>query len=330
LINQGANLVSFEQMVGQSVLTKRLRSALEQDKVAHAVIIAGPAGSGKLTLASIYARALMCQATRGKPCNVCTSCKKALGGNHADLHIVKPEEDGKSLGVDEARSLQRLIDVKPYEGGRAVVIVRNAHDMTVAAQNALLKTLEEPPEHVVLILLAESLSPLLPTILSRCVVYTMARLSHSEMISVLQRHGYAGDSKTMHATSMADGRPGRALELLADDSYWVLKDKSLDVLEQLVKNKRLASAMKFTQDNRAKVGEVLTIWECAVRDAAVTLSGSSASLLSGAAPGFLQNLQIDLLEAMLSACAQARKALDGNAIYTMTMDNLLIELAGGI
>lgn len=327
---QDATIQSFGQLIGQSSLAARLCAALEQDRVAHAAIITGPSGSGKRTFASVYARALLCQSPGAKPCNACPQCRKALGGNHADLHVIKPSEEGKSLGVDDARGLLHLIDVKPYEGGRSVVIIENSHDLTQQAQNALLKTLEEPPEHVVILLLAETLATLLPTILSRCSVYKMARLGQQDVIAVLRGRGYAQDERTLHAAAMADGRPGRALELLLDEGYWTLRDKALAVLEQLVKGRKLADGMKFTQDNRARAGDILTIWECTARDAAVSLAGSAAALLTGDAPGFLLRAGEDRLRRMLEACAETRRALDSNTIYTMAMDNLLIELAGGI
>jgi DNA polymerase-3 subunit delta' len=320
-------------MAGQSALTARLMATLEKGRVAHAVIFAGPSGSGKKTIAGIYARALLCGsagAKPSKPCNACASCRKALDGNHPDLHIVKSAEEGKALGVDEARGLQKVIELKPYEGGRAVVIVQNAQDLTQQAQNALLKTLEEPPEHVVLMLLAESLSPLLPTILSRCAVYSMARLNRSEMLSVLRSRGCPGGERTEQAASMADGRPGRALELLAEDGWWALRDKALETLEQLVKSRRLAAAVKFMQEHRAQSDEVLSIWECALRDAAVRESRSYAELISGGGFAFLQETNMDRLVNMLSACADMRRALDGNAVYAMAVDRLLIEFSGGI
>lgn len=326
----GESLIGYEQLIGQSALAARLRSALEQDRIAHAVIFAGPSGSGKRTIASIYARALLCIGSGPKPCNACPQCRKALGNNHADLHVVRPAEEGKSLGVDEARGLQRLIDVRPYEGGRAIVIIESAHDMTAQAQNALLKTLEEPPRHVVIMLLAETLSPLLPTILSRCAVYKLARLSPVEIQSVLLSRGCPDDKRTAHAAAMADGRPGRALELLADEGYWTLKDKSVSVLEHLAAGRKLAEAMRFIQDNRTRVGDVLTIWESALRDAAVAESSAAVPLLTGEVHPFLCKAGSSALERMLVACAAARRALDGNAIYTMTMDNLLIALSGGI
>jgi DNA polymerase-3 subunit delta' len=328
LADAGENIATFEQLIGQSALTARLKASLERGRIAHAVLFAGPAGSGKRTAAGIWARALLCSSEGRKPCNLCVSCRKALDGNHPDLHVVKPEE-GKALGVDEARNLQRLIELKPYEGGRAVVIVQDAHSLTPQAQNALLKTLEEPPENAVLMLLAESLSPLLPTILSRCAVYAPARLSRDDMARVLQSRGYGPGGRTEHAAGMADGRPGRALELLADEGYWPLRDAALDALGTLIREKRLAAAVKFMQDNRARAGDVLTVWECALRDALVARNAPGAPLLSG---GFavLKDVAAARLMDMLSACAAARKALDGNAIYAMAVDNLLIELSGGI
>ena len=330
MANQETGPIAFEQLVGQSALAARLRAALGQGRVAHAVIIAGPRGSGKRTLAAIYARALVCRGEGPKPCNACPSCRKALGGNHPDLHAVRPEGEGKSFGVDEARGILRLIDLKPYEGGRAVVVLEQAHAMTTQAQNALLKTLEEPPEHVALILLAESLSPLLPTILSRCALLQMRKLNSREMAEVLKRHGQADGEHARHAAAMADGSPGRALELLQDESYWTLRDRAMAALEQLVNGKKLAEAMKFAQESRNRADDVLTVWECAIRDAAVRASGARSGLLTGDAKAYLKNLGPEALERRLGACEQARRDLEGNAVYTMTMDRLLIELAGGI
>jgi DNA polymerase III subunit delta' len=330
LSNTGGNIVSFEQLAGQSALVSRIQAALRQGRVAHAVIISGPSGSGKRTLAALWARALLCSSSAERPCGVCASCKKAMNGNHPDLYTIKPDTKSKALGVDDVRAVQRLIEMKPYEGGHAVIVVQSAHDLTHQAQNALLKTLEEPPENTVLLLLAETLSPLLPTILSRCIVYNMGRIETSEMLALLQDKGYPPNGKTAQAAQMADGRPGRALELLADDAYWDLRRRAIDTLENLVSSNGLAAAMKFVQDNRARITDVLEIWACALRDAAVTLSQSGIMPLSGEANGFLLDAGMDRLVDMLSACTETSKALDGNAIYLIAMDKLLLSFSGGI
>jgi DNA polymerase III subunit delta' len=343
-----SNSDTFEQMIGQSCVSARLKATLGRDRVAHAILISGPEGSGKRMLASIYARALLCSADE-KPCNVCSQCRKALSGNHADLHVIKPVEEGrdkdksmlqlqsgtprlksKALGVEEARGVQRLIDVRPYEGGRAVVIIDSAQELTPAAQNALLKTLEEPPEHVVFILLAESLSPLLPTVLSRCSVYHMARLTAAQVLEVLIQRGLADHERARNAAAMCDGRPGRALALLQDNDFWTLREKALATLKQVVQSHRLAEAMRFLQDNRNGWEAVLDIWEWAVRDALVSQSGSVAPLIGGSgAAGSVSGLDVFALEKLLLGLLNARRALDSNGIYTVAMDQLLLELSGG-
>jgi DNA polymerase-3 subunit delta' len=340
---------TLEQIIGQSAVTARFRAMLVHNRVAHAIILAGPDGSGKRTLASIFARALFCSSIE-KPCNHCSQCRKAIAGNHADLHVIIPVEDGrekgkaettlqpgtprlkmKSLGVEEARSIQRLIDVRPYEGGRTVVIIDSAHELTAAAQNALLKILEEPPDHVVFLLLADSLSSLLPTVLSRCSVFSMARLTASEMMAVLAGRGLADDPRAADAASLADGWPGKALALLQDEPYWVLRGKAETILRQLVTHRSLAEAMRFLQDNRSKWPDILDLWERAIRDEMVRRAGANAGLLSGnEAFDMFLSTESEKLEQLLLSAMETRRSLDGNGIYTIAMDRLLIELSGGI
>ncbi len=321
--------ITFDDLIGQPTLKARLLAPLARGTVAHALLVLGPSGSGKRTVASLYARALLCQNLTEKPCNHCSSCRKALAQSHPDLHVIRPAEPGKALGVEDARGLQRLIDMKPYEGGRVIVVVEEAQDLTVQAQNALLKTLEEPPPHVVLVLLTDSLSALLPTIQSRCTVVKIARLSPADVLAVLARHGVADDERARHAAAMADGSPGRALALLADEDYWPLRQDALRILDLLAAGGGLAQSMRFLQERRARVGDVLLLWECALRDAGLAQLSAQAPTLTGAVGRALPTLDGARLETMLAACAQARRALDGNAMYTVATDHLLLQLAGG-
>lgn len=323
--------MDFTHFLGQPALTERLLVPLQQGRVAHALIFLGPSGSGRRTAAALYARALLCRSDTEKPCNHCSSCSQVLAQSHPDLHVLRPAEPGKSLGVEDARGLMRQMDMKPYEGGRVVAIVEDAHALTPQAQNALLKTLEEPPAHAVFLLLAETLSSLLPTVLSRCSVVKLAKLSTQDVMAVLMKRGGASpaDERTQHAAAIADGSPGRALALLADEDYWPLREDALRVLDTLAAGGGLAQAMKFLQERRARIDDVLLLWECALRDGRLRQVGSRADSLSGAPRKALLALSGERLEQMLTACAAARRALDGNAIYTVATDRLLLHLSGG-
>ena len=138
--------------------------SVKAGRIAHAYLIVGGRGTGKRTLARLVAQSLFCMAGE-KPCDICPACKRFLAGSHPDARTVAPK--GKSIGVDEVRQLIDWLSVKPYEGGYRSVIVEDADRMTLSAQNAFLKTLEEPGDRTVFFLLAESLNALVPTVRSR-------------------------------------------------------------------------------------------------------------------------------------------------------------------
>ena len=156
-------------MVGQKQLTDNLRSALKYNKISHAYLIQGERLSGKMMIAEIFARALQCENAEGdKPCNQCRSCKQAMNRNHPDILYVQHEKPNV-ISVDNIRQqINGDIAIKPYSGAHKIYIVDEAEKMNVQAQNALLKTLEEPPEYAVILLLATRVEAMLQTILSRC------------------------------------------------------------------------------------------------------------------------------------------------------------------
>ena len=168
----------------------KLQQAILHDRVSHAYLLCGEAGRMKESLASLFAMTLLCESPKTdraagtiEPCCVCASCRKAMAGSHPDILTVRHEKP-TVLSVGEIREqLCDTADVKPYEGDRKVYIVPDADRMNPQAQNALLKTLEEPPAYTVILLLAENEETLLPTIRSRCVILPVRNLSITELVS---------------------------------------------------------------------------------------------------------------------------------------------------
>lgn len=164
----------FADIVGQEQLKEHLQNAVKQNKVSHAYIINGERSSGKEFIAKVFAMALQCENRQGaEPCQECHSCLQALGKNQPDIIFLTPEKPGRISVDDIRRQINADVAIKPYSSPRKIYIVNEGEKMTVQAQNALLKTLEEPPEYAVIIILTANVDSLLPTILSRCVVLNM-------------------------------------------------------------------------------------------------------------------------------------------------------------
>jgi len=222
--------VSFDRLLGQDRLGGFLRHAITTDRLAHAVLVVGPAGSGKRTLAREVGKALLCEEGAGDACDACRDCRLVEHGNHPDFGVFEREAGQSLVSVETARTLQGALALKPFRGSRKVAVLPEAHRLSEAAANCLLKTLEEPPGEAVILLTAQSLGDLLPTIRSRCQVVRMAPLSPAVIAEVLERdHGVPPDAAA-YGAAMSGGSLGRALELVAPDWYdikrWVVEQVS--------------------------------------------------------------------------------------------------------
>ncbi len=218
---------SFEDIAGQQHIVGHMQDALRTGSVSHAYILCGDRGSGRHGLAMAFASALLCtdpQDSGGmiRACGRCHSCLQAASGSHPDLlvfrHQKKNDSDKRTaLGVDDARRLRGDVQIKPYYSSRKIYIVPEADGMTPQAQNALLKTLEEPPAYAVVLLLAEGTEKFLPTVLSRCILMRLRPVPEKELVSYLTDKRGADPQAARMAARLSGGNPGRALQILDDE-----------------------------------------------------------------------------------------------------------------
>ena len=226
-------MVSFNNIIGHEEIIRHLQNAMKTGKVSHSYIFTGRPGSGKKLLATTYAMTLQCEAGGTEPCQKCDSCKKALGKNHPDIIMVNHEKPG-TISIDEIRE-QVIHDVaiKPYSSPHKVYIIPDAEMMTVQAQNALLKTIEEPPEYAVIMLLTSNVDALLPTIQSRCVTINTKPISKEEIAGYLVSHLSMEREQAEIAAGFCQGNMGKAIRFANSKDFQEMKEDTLHLLKNI-------------------------------------------------------------------------------------------------
>ena len=318
------------QIAGHGWAVALLRRRLAAGRASHAYLFTGPPQIGKTLLARTLAQALNCPEP-DPPCGRCPTCTRIAGGSHPDVRVVKGEGASDSLKIDQVRALQREAALFPYEGRKRVFILRRMDLASTEAANSLLKTLEEPPAHVVLILTAVDLDALPPTVVSRCQRLDLRPLSRGRVEAALREMGVGGDQARLLA-GLSAGRIGWAIDAGHDTALLSRRQRELDHLVRLLpasRVERLSLAESLGRDPRAS-REMLELWAAWWRDL-LLLSGRGdgpvvnvdrlAELRTLARPERLGEVWATL-QALQSAAAQ----IEDNVSPRLALEGLLLKL----
>jgi DNA polymerase-3 subunit delta' len=317
----------WEDIAGHGEVTAMLRNMLSSGRMPHALLFVGPAGIGKMLVARTLAAAILCGAGRDEPCGGCPSCRLVAQGAHPDLVVLAA--DGTSLKIDQIRALQHEAALAPYYGAGRVFLVEEAERLTVQAANSLLKILEEPPVGSVFILTAASQHAMLPTVVSRCRVFTFRPLVPEALARLLAARGTDG---ARAAARLSGGRVGEALTLLAEGGL-ALRDAALAVVAGLPTG---GASLVWTQGaaldklSAPELTAFLRHLSQVLRDLLVIVSGREELALNSDAVDELRRAaaawDAPRLDEALRAVGDAGRALEGNANTRLTLEAMLIHL----
>lgn len=258
-------MAGFSEIVGHEQIIEHLQNAIATDKVSHAYILNGPDKSGKMMLAKAFAQTLQCEKGGTEPCMECHSCKQAMSGNQPDIIFVRHEKPN-TISVDDIRTqVNNDIVVKPYSSKRKIYIVDEAEKMNPQAQNALLKTIEEPPAYATLLLLTTNADMFLATILSRCVRLNLKAVRDEKIKDFLMKKHQLPDYQADVCVAFAQGNVGKAIQLASSDSFNELKAAALQLLKRLddIELYEMTEAVKQIAEYKLEINDyfdLMMIW----------------------------------------------------------------------
>ncbi len=223
----------YNKIVGHEDVIEQLKKAIQLGRVSHSYILQGEDGSGKNMIAQAFAEALLCEKNLDEGCGICHSCKQIKSQENPDLIRIGHEKT-TSISVDDIRTqLIQDIQIKPYSGKYKIYIIDDAEKMTTQAQNAILKTIEEPPLYSVIILLTNNLQVFLPTILSRCNIIKLKPLEDGMIVKYLIHNFEILETEATVYASFSQGRLGKAIEFLKSEDFSKMKEEVVNMVKNI-------------------------------------------------------------------------------------------------
>ncbi|MCB9460455.1 MAG: hypothetical protein H6670_12455 [Anaerolineaceae bacterium] len=311
-----------------------LRKSMAHRRTRHAYLLLGPQNIGKTQLAHAYAMTLMCEHEdeAARPCMQCASCKRVISGNHPDMLYSHTDDNTGALRIDAIRDVMRMIALKPFSSRYRIAVFEDFDNARPQAQDALLKTLEEPPPHAVILLLAQSTEHIMTTITSRCQMLRLRPAPGEVVREVLRMHGATDDHADLIAR-LSNGRIGWALQALQDDSILADRDQMLDMLRDAIQGNRAAKfaiADELAKLPKPSVRYILETWQTYWRDLLLLTENSPVKPCNSDRRTELEQVVVrmlpeDALKALMATRELLLRTLNTNANVRLALETMFLD-----
>lgn len=325
----------FKDVVGHKNIIQYIGNAVTSGAISHAYILNGERGSGKKLLANLFAMSLQCQKRDedGDACGKCQSCKQAVSGNQPDIIRVTHEKP-TTISVDDIREqVNNDIQIKPYSSPYKIYIIAEADMMSVQAQNALLKTIEEPPEYAVIILLTENAETLLPTIRSRCVMLKLRNIKDQLVKKYLMEQMEIPDYKADVCVAFAQGNMGKAIALATSEYFNEIKEEAVHLLRNIddMQVEELMGAVKKCSAYKMNISDYMDVIAIWYRDVLIYKATKNVDrVVFSDQMRYIKDRakksSYEGIENILEGLEKAKARLKANVNFELTMELLLLTI----
>ena len=264
-IERGVVMAGFKDITGHEQMIEHFQNAIRLDKVSHAYILNGPDLSGKKMLAEAFAMALQCEKKGIEGCMQCHSCRQAVSHNHPDIHYLIHEKPNTISVDDIRRQINQDIAIKPYGSPYKIYLVDEAEKMNQQAQNALLKTIEEPPGYGIILLLTTNADAFLPTIVSRCIRLDLKPVANDKIRGYLMKQMQVPDYQADISAAFAQGNVGKAIQLAGSEHFRELKDSAVQLMKRIrdIDVYEMGEAVKQISEYKMSINDyfdIMMVW----------------------------------------------------------------------
>jgi len=323
--------MSFNSVIGHNKQIEYLKEVIKNNRLPHALMLEGTEGVGKNTLGLQIAQAVFCDNSTGDACGECRNCIKMMHKNHPDFMLIEP--DGAQIKNAQIESFQEFVNIKPYDANYKVIIIKDADKMNASSQNRILKTLEEPPAHVIVIMLTTNSESLLPTVLSRALILKLSGTRQELVITYLKNNYDINEDDAIMIAKLSEGSIGKAIEYMTSDTFDAIREHT-EIILHAINNKersKLLGELSYLSSEKENIHKVLDYMILWYRDILLFKQAKAKQLLvHSQSVDFIKkltrNLSLKKIILNIEVIETTKRKLRQHAHFDLTMEVMLIKL----